>query len=362
MSAPCAFFAVICQLNRWSVAFSSAFGTMNGEVITLDKELFGAFIAENRKRQGLTQQQLAGRLHITDKAVSKWERGLSYPDVTLLQPLAAALGLRVDDLLTCRAAEKEEPLEPDITPTPEPAAPESTAPEAASPAVQAVLDISQESLWQRKRQLIQRIAAGVILLAVLVFAALGVFLIYTQRIGETYNIIERSHSPADQTISIEAYPASLFNDDKTLIRMWWGRYYLADSGSDRTYVSFPLDKNEEFGFFNWARNGSYVLVSIYDHTTSQYRDDLWDVREFKKTHLAAAHTDMGARVRELLPQSGLLPEGCDADEVRVDIVGFTHDDCHLHVDLRDVPMDGEEPSHLRIAYDIAADALVEFET
>lgn len=95
MSAPCAFFAVICQLNRWSVAFSSAFGTMNGEVITLDKELFGAFIAENRKRQGLTQQHLAGRLHITDKAVSKWERGLSYPDVTLLQPLAAALGLRV---------------------------------------------------------------------------------------------------------------------------------------------------------------------------------------------------------------------------------------------------------------------------
>ena len=98
-----------------------------------------------------------------------------------------------------------------------------------------------------------RIAAGVILLAVLVFAALGVFLIYTQRIGETYNIIERSHSPADQTISIEAYPASLFNDDKTLIRMWRGRYYLADSGSDRTYVSFPLDENEEFGFFNWAR-------------------------------------------------------------------------------------------------------------
>lgn len=253
-------------------------------------------------------------------------------------------------------------MEPDITPTPEPAAPESTAPEAASPAVQAVLDISQESLWQRKRQLIQRIAAGVILLAVLVFAALGVFLIYTQRIGETYNIIERSHSPADQAISIEAYPASLFNDDKTLIRMWWGRYYLADSGSDRTYVSFPLDENEEFGFFNWARNGSYVLVSIYDHTTSQHRDDLWDVREFKKTHLAAVHTDMGARVRELLPQSGLLPEGCDADEVRVDIVGFTHDDCHLHVDLRDVSMDGEEPSHLRIAYDIAADALVEFET
>ena len=328
----------------------------------MDKELFGAFIAENRKRQGLTQQQLAGKLHITDKAVSKWERGLSYPDVTLLQPLAAALGLRVDDLLTCRAAEKEEPLEPDITPTPEPTAPESTAPEAASPAVQAVLEISQESLWQRRKKLIQRIAAGVILLAVLVFAALGVFLIYNQRIGETYNIIERSHPPADETISIEAYPASLFNDDKTLIRMWKGRYYLADSGSDRTYVSFPLDKNEEFMMFNWNHSGSYALVWLYDHTTSRHRHDLWDVREFKKTRLAAVHTDLEAHVRELLPQSGLLPEGCDADEVRVDIVGFAlSDDGYLGVDLRDVQIDGEMQSY-RIAYDIAADALVEVET
>ena len=45
---------------------------------------------------------LAQALHVTDKAVSKWERGLSYPDVTLLQPLADVFRLKVDDLLTCR--------------------------------------------------------------------------------------------------------------------------------------------------------------------------------------------------------------------------------------------------------------------
>ena len=56
----------------------------------MDKGRIGGFIAENRKRQGLTQRELAQKLHVTDKAVSKWERGLSYPDVTLLQPLAAA--------------------------------------------------------------------------------------------------------------------------------------------------------------------------------------------------------------------------------------------------------------------------------
>ena len=39
---------------------------------------------------------------MTDKAVSKWERSLSYPDVTLLEPLAAALAMNVEELLSCR--------------------------------------------------------------------------------------------------------------------------------------------------------------------------------------------------------------------------------------------------------------------
>lgn len=42
------------------------------------------------------------RLHVTDKAISKWERGISYPDVTLLETLASTLGLRVEELMTCR--------------------------------------------------------------------------------------------------------------------------------------------------------------------------------------------------------------------------------------------------------------------
>ena len=59
----------------------------------MNKQQFGSFIADNRKAAGLTQKALAERLHVTDKAVSKRERALSYPDVTLLEPLAEALGL-----------------------------------------------------------------------------------------------------------------------------------------------------------------------------------------------------------------------------------------------------------------------------
>ncbi len=67
----------------------------------MDKTQLGAFIAERRKALGLTQKDLAARLHVTDKAVSKWERGLSYPDVTLLEPLAASLGLNLTELVSC---------------------------------------------------------------------------------------------------------------------------------------------------------------------------------------------------------------------------------------------------------------------
>lgn len=59
----------------------------------MDKQRFGDFIAQEREAAGLTQRELAGQLHVTDKAVSKRERALSYPDVTLLEPLAEALGL-----------------------------------------------------------------------------------------------------------------------------------------------------------------------------------------------------------------------------------------------------------------------------
>ena len=65
----------------------------------MDKTKFAALVAARRKAKGLTQKQLAYRLHISDKAVSKWERALSLPDIELLEPLAAALDVTVTELL-----------------------------------------------------------------------------------------------------------------------------------------------------------------------------------------------------------------------------------------------------------------------
>lgn len=65
----------------------------------MDNMQFGAFVAQLRKEQHMTQRDLAERLHVTDKAVSKWETGKGFPDVKLLEPLADALGVSLVELI-----------------------------------------------------------------------------------------------------------------------------------------------------------------------------------------------------------------------------------------------------------------------
>ena len=75
----------------------------------MDAQKTGRLIAEARKERGLTQKDLAQALHVSAQAVSKWERGLNFPDLTLLEPLGERLGLTVSELLA--GARGEEPGE-----------------------------------------------------------------------------------------------------------------------------------------------------------------------------------------------------------------------------------------------------------
>ena len=65
----------------------------------MDKEKIGLFIKELRKEKNQTQRELAEKIHVTDKAVSKWERGLSIPDVAILPDLAKELDISIHELL-----------------------------------------------------------------------------------------------------------------------------------------------------------------------------------------------------------------------------------------------------------------------
>ena len=60
----------------------------------------GRFIAERRKKANLTQMQLADKLGITDKAVSKWERGVAMPDTSIMLELCELLDISVNELLS----------------------------------------------------------------------------------------------------------------------------------------------------------------------------------------------------------------------------------------------------------------------
>ena len=75
----------------------------------MTKQTFGATISALRKEKGMTQLDLARQMGVTDKAVSKWERDLSFPDVTSLPKLAEVLDTSVDELLEVKTAAQEEP-------------------------------------------------------------------------------------------------------------------------------------------------------------------------------------------------------------------------------------------------------------
>lgn len=80
----------------------------------MEKQTLGQKIAELRKAKNLTQLELATQLNITDKAVSKWERDISCPDINTFPKLAEILGVSVDELLQASTAPKENSKEKDV--------------------------------------------------------------------------------------------------------------------------------------------------------------------------------------------------------------------------------------------------------
>lgn len=73
----------------------------------MQKETFGGKVASLRKEKGMTQLELAQKMGVTDKAVSKWERDLSLPDVSSLPRLAEMLDVSVEELLQAKTARSE---------------------------------------------------------------------------------------------------------------------------------------------------------------------------------------------------------------------------------------------------------------
>lgn len=116
----------------------------------MDAQKLGGFIAQIRKEQHMTQLDLARKLKVTDKAVSRWERGLGLPDINTIEPLAEALGVTVLEVMRAERI-------PD----------EHVSQDNAAEAVTETIDLVKHQRRQERRQLLQ-ITLGVL-------AAVGIY-------------------------------------------------------------------------------------------------------------------------------------------------------------------------------------------
>ena len=203
----------------------------------MDREMLGRFIAQRRKELNMTQRELAEKLHVTDKAVSKWERGVGCPDISLLEPLAAALELSVDQLLTYQTAPAEpEPAEEPVT----------------SQAVQAVLDLT---LAERRVRRMRRWIVGLAVpLALIVLAVLYIFLRAAQIQGRLF--INKSSTSPDGNITVVTYTSGF---DKQTVKVKEPEIPLRDrSGeilSDTMSLGYPDAKIT--GLY-WSPDSAYL--------------------------------------------------------------------------------------------------------
>lgn len=142
------------DVNRRSIDFFVYLAYILGGGVTMQKEIFGAFIAHTRRELGLTQKALADKLHVTDKAVSKWERGLCYPDLTLMEELACVLGLTMTELMSCQKSEIAD-----------------SSVDNHELAVRSLLDISGEAIQVQRTSIWKRVIIAAATMLVLVIAA-----------------------------------------------------------------------------------------------------------------------------------------------------------------------------------------------
>ena len=130
----------------------------------MDPKEFGAFIQARRKELGMNQNQLAEKLHVTAKAVSRWERGVGFPSIELLRPLADALQITIAELMQSKLLGQEIPKE-----------------EAARLVTQTVETIQKQEALTQKRKLILYGGYGVFLLMYLFLNRVGMKLRFESR-------------------------------------------------------------------------------------------------------------------------------------------------------------------------------------
>lgn len=241
----------------------------------MNKESLGNFIGDERKALGLTQRDLADRLHVTDKAVSKWERGLSYPDVTLLEPLAAALDLGVEELMACRrqAVEEDETM-------------------------RTLLDISRDSVNTEKRRGWRRLIA--VLALVLATALVILYTAAYQTVEENSQIKRKETVDGVNYLYVE----EPWNKDH-LLRLKCG------DGVDFAAVQLTNEWGDEncfqmsYRWNRWTRQGVVTSCEQFGHVLG----DMMDMSSEVECQPLFGHSQVFFTVEDFYPDPYSEPRG-----------------------------------------------------
>ncbi len=218
----------------------------------MDSERIGKLIYEARINKNMTQKDLANKLHITDKAISKWERGLSIPDISLLIPISNVLDISVYDLLGGNVKEK-------------------ILKEDAEKVVKTTIEKGiEDNKWKRR---IQNIIIVILCIIIILGLSFGMFMIWGN--ADSYYQYIYQNSPYHVSIEFDygkysgIYALDLTNENE-------GGLYYGSSCYDRCIRAFidTLPLTVHMAQVQTTNKNKDTIIWSYDYSTKQYNKEM----------------------------------------------------------------------------------------
>lgn len=245
----------------------------------MNYDKIGEFIKEKRHEKGLTQNELAAKINVTDKAISKWERGLGCPDVSLLEVLSKELDVSILELLNGRKIENE------VIKVTE-----------ADDYIKNTINISSDYTKNKIKNIFNRIIELSILFIVLLLVLLNVVQFkymdkeYTYVVNrDTYETITDTLNSIEENINIIKNNKTIFNDDDKQI-------IINNLEEDNNKINniYYLKKIKEFKPITYKVNDLRLLTDMYYNPNNEV-DLLKVLDKYVDNNLIKVYTDYSIR-------------------------------------------------------------------
>lgn len=222
----------------------------------MDNAKTGALIRELRREKGITQKQLADALHVTDKAVSKWERGICAPDLALLEPLAKALGCTILELISGERAQRDGESIMDA--------------KGAEEAVKTAIDYSAGQIKQR----LSSTRRTYICVAALCLAVIIGFTVLHLWVQGYFYIMGKDTAPGGEW-SITLYSRAMGTGSSNLPWVRGGYSYIVRNADKRRgEYRVTYQKSEYMGHW-WSTDGERMVMEFRQDNQTKIQMTTW---------------------------------------------------------------------------------------